>query len=129
VLGSHPIYGGDEAFILPRGAGDAANSGERLPWNFRVDPKVAFGMKWSKEQTVVFSVDAINVFNFQAVTAKDETYTNADVFPLTNGNLPADLKTNPSRDAFDKNDINPNFGQPTAYQQPRQIRFGIRTTF
>jgi hypothetical protein len=25
--------------------------------------------------------------------------------------------------------INPNFGRPTAYQAPRQIRLGLRATF
>ena len=27
------------------------------------------------------------------------------------------------------NEVNPNFGQPTAFQPPRQFRFGIRMTF
>jgi hypothetical protein len=35
-LGSHFLYGPDEAFILPRG------SGQRLPWTFRIDTNIGY---------------------------------------------------------------------------------------
>ncbi len=126
ILGSHPIYGLDEIFILPRGAGD------RLPWQFRVDPKVAFGFKWSKEQTVVLSIDVINLLNFQAITGIDQRYTSSDVNPIVNGtrgNLPSGI-TKIDKTPFDAaTEVNKNFGNATSYQAPRQIRIGIRTTF
>jgi hypothetical protein len=121
VLGSHGLYGGDESFILPRG------SGERLPWNFSIDPQIGFRHQFSKDLALTVSMDVFNVLNFQSVIAIDETYTNSDVNPVRGGTT-ADLAS--------LNDIdgmpvvqNPNFGRPVAYQRPRTFRFGARFEF
>jgi hypothetical protein len=75
-----------------------------------------------------------NVFNFQGVVARDQRYTQASVLPIPNG-TPEDL--DPTKKKFKYDDggefnaesKNLNFGNPTAYQAPRQVRFGARVTF
>lgn len=121
VLGSHFLYGFDESFILPRG------SGERLPWNFRIDGNIGYTKRLSKDVAIAVTMDVFNVANFQQVTAIDQRYTQADVVPIKGGTL-ADLAglTDTEGNPVVKN---PNFGRPILYQVPRQFRFGIRLTF
>lgn len=145
--GSHVLYGPDEVFVLPRG------SGGRLPWRHQVNAKVGVSYQLNKDNQIQFTADLFNLFNFQAVTSVDETLTNQDVLPFTTSesdkaaaaclsgnNLPqcqnftADgipvLKlTNPDGDYLTAADLNPNFKQPTGYQTPISVRFGIRFTF
>jgi hypothetical protein len=96
-------------------------------------------------------MDIFNLFNFQGVTQVDDTYTTAAVLPIVDdkGN-PGTLKDMPVRNAdrtyqeckppackltyadgstFDVKDINPNFGQPSQYQTPRQFRFSAKVSF
>jgi len=126
-LGSHPIYTLDETFILPRG------SGVRTPWEFSADIQLGYRFNIGNGKTVQATVDIFNVFNFQAVTTKDNRYTASDVLPVIGGSPNADgtisgLKHNDGTD-FSPTEQNPNFGRPTAYQAPRVFRFGLRTTF
>lgn len=130
VLGSHPLYGSDEVFILPRG------SGPRLPWTFGADLHAAFAFQPLHGQTVELSVDVLNVLNFQAASLVDETYTNADVEPLREGACDGacdedDLARVKQTDgsALEPRAVNPGFGQPLAYQAPRTVRFGLRWSF
>lgn len=121
VLASHALYGADEAFILPRG------SGERLPWNFRIDTNIGWRKVIRKDLAISLTMDVYNVANFQAATAVDQTYTLQDVLPIAGGSS-ADLS---GLKDIDGNDVvvNPNFGRPIAFQTPRQFRFGVRLTF
>lgn len=121
ILGSHLVYGADEAFILPRG------SGPRLPWNFRIDTNVGYTKVLSKDLRLTLSMSVFNVANFQQVTAIDNTYTFDDVRPIKDGTM-EDLKTLETTDGLPVTP-NPNFGNPTAYQIPRQFSFGLRLTF
>jgi hypothetical protein len=123
-LGSHPLYGADEVFVLPRGSGD------RLPWIYDVDLHLGYAFKLSSSSTLSITTDIFNLFNFQAVTARDERYTASDVQPIAGGNRGslAGLR-NSDGTAFDPNQKNPNFGHAIAYQAPRTFRFGIRLTF
>ncbi|MCB9736237.1 MAG: TonB-dependent receptor [Deltaproteobacteria bacterium] len=121
-LGSHPIYGSDEVFILPRGAG------ERLPWVTSIDFHAGFEFKITETYSIALTMDIFNLFNFQAVTGKSDRYTSADVLPIRDGSK-ADLATKlqyADGTAFDESDINPNFGRTTSYQRPRTFRFGLR---
>ena len=120
-LGSHPLYGGDEVFVLPRGDGD------RLPWTYSIDAHIAYGYKFTKEQLTVFTLDVFNLINFQEVTSVDETYTRDDINPIVGGGK-SSLAALQNLDG-DPAAKNKNFGRPTSYQAPRQFRFGIRTTF
>jgi hypothetical protein len=136
--GSHPQYGLDETFILPRG------SGERNPWEFGADLALGYRFQIDKDKSVQATIDIFNLFNFQAVTLTDQTYTRSDVLPLTtgarpdsNGTIPGVIKSGvappPASAAEDyylqPDEKNPNFGRPLGYQSPRVFRFGLRTTF
>jgi hypothetical protein len=120
-LGAHPIYGPDNVFILSQG------SGERLPWLYTVDLKLAYGVRVGKSETVSFTMDIFNLLNFQEVIATDQTYTTSSVLAVQNGGL-ANLK-NADGTPFDPKTKNPNFGNPVAYQPPRFFRFGLKATF
>lgn len=119
-LGSHFLYGPDEAFILPRG------SGPRLPWTFRIDTNIGYRKMITKDLGITITMDVFNVANFQQVIAVDQSYTFSDVKPLKSGSEIKDLTTDVYGAPVVKN---PNFGNAIAYQQPRLFRFGIRLTF
>jgi hypothetical protein len=126
-LGAQAQYGADEVFILPRG------SGERLPWNHSLDGHIGYGIRLAKDSHLMLAVDVFNVFNFQAAIAMDNRYTIADVLPCTgDGDGPDNIDQcvrYVNGAPFNPIDKNPNFGNPTAYQQPRTWRFGARVTF
>lgn len=133
-LGSHPIYGGSEVHVLPRGSGD------RLPFVHRFDTHLQYDVKFSKEAAFSLYMDIFNVFNFQQYTAIDEDYTFGEVQPIIDGkpvkNAEGKLEPNPAQlvhpdgTPFDvATEKNPNFGKPAAYQSPRTFRFGARVTF
>lgn len=152
-FGSHPIYGTDEAFVLPRG------SGGRMPWVHAVNGKVGVSYRLNQTNEIQFTADIFNMFNFQAVTAVDQTLTTSDVAPFqTTSNDPQteaclagnDLPqckvevrdpdtgefigyqlpiTGPDGTPLTTADLNPNFKRPTAWQQPISVRFGLRFTF
>jgi len=134
-FGAHPLYGADEAFVLPRG------SGERTPWIHNIDSNIGVNYRVTKDNMVSFTLDVFNVFNFQGITGVDQSYTYESVLPVKDGTT-ADLPTDSSEgnvQVIDESyevvgklgvgDLNPNFGNATSYQTPRQIRFGIRYTF
>lgn len=133
LLGAHPVYADDEVFILPRG------SGERLPWVVSTDLHAGFTfLPFGEGQSVEVTVDVFNMFNLQAATLIDETYTEGDVNPIQNCTpgvadscTAADLDKlqNTDGSAFDPVGKNANFGQPLEYQQPRTVRFGVRWSF
>jgi outer membrane receptor protein involved in Fe transport len=131
-LASHPIYGSDEIFILPRG------SGGRNDWTHNVDLRIGYSIRLSKESTASVSMDIFNLFNFQGVTGRDQTFTTTDAAPIVNkdGSAPtvADLNnpkkfTHTDGTPVTAGERNPNFGNPTSYQDPRQFRFGAKVTF
>jgi hypothetical protein len=121
VLGSHQLYGSGESFLLPRGSGD------RLPWVFRIDTNIGYRKYFTKDLSMDITMDVYNIANFQAVTAVDQNYTFSDVNPIEGGSMD-DLEshTDVNGDPIIKN---PNFGNATAYQTPRQFRFGVRLNF
>ncbi len=132
LLGSHPVYGGKEVFILPRGSGD------RLPPSFSLDGKVGFTFSPFKGQAVELTLDVFNIFNFQSPILLDEEFTAADVNPLINCQKGVqdsctrkDLSKlkNADNTSFDPVDKNPNFGQPLQFQAPRTVSLGARWSF
>jgi hypothetical protein len=84
-----------------------------------------------------------NVFNFQGITARDQAYTAGEAIALTSANCggrPCTFSDLGDKDGDKLDDlavdtdgdhvaINPNYGNPTAYQAPRSIRFGAKVTF
>lgn len=149
-LGSHAIYGADEVFVLPRGAGG------RLPWRHAINAKLGVSYRISKDNVVQFTADVFNMFNFQAVTAVDQTITTVDVLPFQTtdkdpqraaclaGSDQSQCANNSTQIAYQpgglspgenpegfllQGELNSNFKQPTAYQAPISVRFGIRFSF
>jgi hypothetical protein len=141
-LGFHPRRSGSETFILPRGS-----AGE-MPWVHNVDTHVGFNRKLFGDYTLSFTLDVFNVFNFQEVTAVDQTVTFAQVHPIEGGGSRADVESCLTGDTIgpdcrvylassplespkqiSKSDLNPNFRKPVAYQAPRSIRFGMKLSF
>jgi len=123
-LGSHPLYGADEIFILPRGEGN------RLPWTYSLDTTLGYTVKVGEQQSVTVSMDVFNLLNFQELTGRDERYTSSDVNAIVGGKT-GDLGKLRLTDGalIQKKEVNPNFSNPTSYQAPRQFRFGLRGTF
>lgn len=130
-LAAHPIYGPDEAYVLPRGVGG------RTPWVHRFDSRVSYDVKLTETNTLSLGVDVFNLFNFQQTTSVDETYTSATILPLPNGTvaqLDKQVKEGSITDQdqgapFTADGINPNFKNASSYQTPRNVRFGLRVTF
>lgn len=145
-LGGHPLYGADEAFILERGAAG------RTPWIHSINLKGMAGYRFNKDTGVQFTVDVLNAFNFQAATTVDQSYTVQSVLPYTPaaGENPQEAicaggatagpgcegKVTVLNDDYSQRpeklsdaDLNKNFKQPTAYQLPLQVRFGLKFTF
>lgn len=129
--GAHYIYGTDETFILPRG------SGERLPWVHNVDAHLGYSFKLAKDSELIITMDVFNLFNFQQITETDQRYTFALVNPCEGGTVDdlrpsgggATCVTTLDGEPLKPEAVNPNFGKPTKYQPPRQLRFGARVTF
>ncbi len=123
-LGSHPLYGADEIFILPRGEGN------RLPWTYSLDTTLGYTVKVGETQSVTVSMDIFNLLNFQELASRDDRYTSSDVNAIVGGKT-GDLGKLRGTDGalLQKKEVNPNFSNPTSYQAPRQFRFGLRGTF
>jgi outer membrane receptor protein involved in Fe transport len=147
-LASHPSYGADESFVLPRGAAG------RLPFRHEFDAKVGVSYRLNKDNQIQVTADVFNLFNFQAVTSVDQTLSNADFLPFqapagkdpataaclsgsaqpqcpSDGTLPI-KEFDPNTGAIvnaNSSQLNPNFKRPTGYQAPISVRFGVRFTF
>ncbi|WP_437283119.1 TonB-dependent receptor [Sorangium sp. So ce375] len=130
--GAHYLYGSDETFVLPRGAGG------RLPWVHNIDGHIGYSVKLAKDSELTVSMDVFNIFNFQEIVQVEQRYTTAYVDPCVDGTRedlspsnggPTCVKNHNSGEPLDAQAVNPNFGKPTQYQTPRQFRFGARVTF
>jgi outer membrane receptor protein involved in Fe transport len=125
-LGSHVRYGVGTVFVLERG------SGPRLPWQFGGDLQLGYTYAWDKGVDITALVNVFNFLNLQEPVSVDERWTNSDVLPIGGGRSPMDLQRvqTPTGGTFDPvRQTNPNFGRPTAYQQPRLVTFGLRMGF
>lgn len=136
ALGSHALYGTDEVFVMPRGTGgtlhakDWTVSTERDDWQHTIDLRLGYSVRLSKEASLGITMDVFNIFNFQATTGRDETYTYSDVLPCEGGGkLPTCVKRADGEKFNPSTEVNPNYGKPTSYQAPRQFRFGAKVTF
>jgi hypothetical protein len=125
LLGSHPLYGSDQVYILPRG------SGERLPWSFRSDVRLEFAHDFDDYRSIALTIDVFNLLNTQSAVRRDERYTQASVNPVETGDI-EDL-TLDDGSSFDPDDPDfgrsSNFGRVIQYQEPRIFRFGVKGTF
>lgn len=117
----NPNYDRSSAFVLPRG------SGGRLPWVHSVDGHLGVDFHLSKGSVATLSVDVFNLFNFQAAINADQDYT-YDAVSVTQDAKKEVLSTLVNTAGQPVN-LNPNYGNPTAYQPPRSVRFGAKVAF
>ena len=134
VYGRHALYGEDEVFLLPRGAGG------RMPWAHYLDGTIGFNVKLNETNTVTLGVDVFNLFNWAQIAGKSESYTFSNVLPVQDPSAPKTLDPNdttpldvlvktPGGAAFNVSNKNPNYGQVTGYQLPRNVGLSARFTF
>jgi hypothetical protein len=129
-LGADPFTYPTESYLAARG------TGPRLPWLFTADLQVAYRMANFMGIGVSVTADVFNLFNWQRHVAVDEEYTTDNVI-ATEGFKAADLanvqpgQTVPNllNDSGSPVTRKEGFGQPTAYQEPRVFRFGLRGEF
>lgn len=122
ALGAHPIYGRNESFLLAQGAAG------RTPFITQFDLRIAYYHQFTKLVRFEVSWEIFNLFNQRQPLGVDNEYTTSFVAPVQNGRS-SDLAT--LRDAFTGGPIftNSNYGQPTSYQSPLSMRFGVRVSF
>jgi hypothetical protein len=129
-LGADPFTYPTESYLAARG------SGPRLPWLYTADLQLAYRVAAVYGVGLSVTADVFNLFNWQRHVAVDEEYTTDNVV-ATEGFKAADLAAiQPGQPVPNlQNDSGGNvirkegFGQPTAYQEPRVFRFGIRGEF
>jgi len=126
TLAAHPIYGQGESYLLPRGAV------YRSPATAQVDAHVSYGYQLGKTTRLEGYVEIFNLFDQQAETSVDPTYTTDSALPVVGGDvndLPhakATIDRAQSARAVIKN---LNFGKTTARQAPLTGQLGFRLTF
>ncbi|MDQ3364573.1 MAG: TonB-dependent receptor [Myxococcota bacterium] len=128
ALASHPVYGTDEAYLLPRGAL------ERSPVTSQTDVHLSYGYQFSKNTRLEGFVRLFNLFNQQEELDVDERYTLDNAVPVVGGDI-SDLQHVKASDpgtGLETNTTvlpNKNFGQLNARQSPRLVQLGMRLTF
>jgi hypothetical protein len=152
-LGGHPQRSGAETFILPRA------SGGRTPWLHNFDGRLAFNQKvGGYDMTFTLDVFNILDLRQVTQVDQTLVNTNVRVNAVTDGSVtPAQLEecanmgrnhdastgagptcsavTRVTTDPATNNtpvtasEMNRNFGQPVAFQDPRSIRIGLKVGF
>jgi hypothetical protein len=124
-LGTAPVAGANETFILPRG------SAGRTPFVTQLDAHFSYRTKLSQNSSAEAFVDIFNILNRKTALTVDALYTYDQVMPADSG---ADLSKVPKA----KDDgtsagapivRNPNYLRPTSYQLPISGRLGMRIWF
>lgn len=129
ALASSNMYGYDESFVLPRGA-----FGRTSP-DAGLDLHLAYGRKLGKDMQVEVFTDVFNVFNRQATSYPDESYSYDPVNPILGGDG-EDLVWAKAQD-WDGNELddpqsptrNRNFRNAETRTPPLAARLGARLLF
>jgi hypothetical protein len=128
ALAAHPIYGEDEAFLLPRGAI------ARSPMTFQTDIHLSYGYQVNKNTKVEGFIRTFNLLNSQNELDVDEQYTLDSAIPIVGGDA-ADLEHVKLLDPGSGQETNTtvfknqNFNKLNARQAPRSVQLGFRVTF
>jgi hypothetical protein len=122
VLGAHDVYGPDESFILPRGAGG------RTDFVTGLDLALHWERALGKKARLTLSLEIFNVLNQQPEVAADETYTTSFVNPIVGGG-PEDLPF--LKESGTGNIAQPelNFANTSQRAAPLSARLGARVDF
>jgi hypothetical protein len=122
VLGRHPLYGVDESFILPRGAGG------RTPFTASADLRLGF-----TRGLITVTMDVFNLLDSQQTSSVDQLYTNDYVNPIVGGTHDDLIHLK----ATDNGGIEQNkpaqksitYAMTNARYAPLTVRFGLRIEF
>jgi hypothetical protein len=121
ALGADDIYGSNEIFMLPRGAGG------RTPWTWSLDLNLGAGYNITDTVTAELFAALYNVTNNQDPVAFDDAYTYDTVKPIVGGNFSQlaharNVENRPVK-------VNPNYGNAVAFQAPFSAQLGFRLKF
>ena len=122
TLAGHPGYGLGESYLLERGHGG------RMGMTTRFDTHLAYGRALSDDVRVEAFVDVFNLFNQQPEVIVDENYTFEDANPIVGGD-DGDLAHAKALYTERAPELNPNYGNTQARQNPLSARFGLRLLF
>ncbi|MFY0581930.1 hypothetical protein ACN28S_53485 [Cystobacter fuscus] len=86
---------------------------------------MGFNHKLGRGMTATLTLDAFNLFNFQAVTGQDQNYTFDNIEAITDGTPLSEVKNRAGQSPT----LNPNYGKPVSYRAPRSVRIGARVAF
>jgi len=129
ALGSSSMYGFDESFVLPRGAVG------RTPIDTGLDLHLGYGKKLGGGMELEAFTDVFNVFNRQALSYPDETYSYDNVNPIIGGDsediLWAKAQDGDGNEPEDPTPAtrNRNFRNAETRTAPLSARLGVRLTF
>ncbi|MBI4508944.1 MAG: TonB-dependent receptor [Deltaproteobacteria bacterium] len=127
-LGTHPLYGAEESYILPRGLAG------RTPMHTSADLHLAYGRGLSKDMKLEVFMDLFNLFNRQTASSQDQEYTQDSVAPVVGGTID-DLKYLKRLDDETMSESGgtarklANFSNPTQRFAPFGARLGLALTF
>ena len=143
-LGAHPLYGPNEAWVLPRGIGG------RTPALSNLDVMLSGNYKISKDYGVAVTLSVFNALNSQNETSTDQEWTADPILPIIGGSAPGTTpayttcggdpkcvpNNKPSGDLvyLRQTDgtpatVNPNWGNATSYQAPISFKLGAKLIF
>ena len=125
-LAHHPVYGnGGEISLERRGALG------RTPTAWNVDFNFAKQWKLSDKlgSNISVEVDIFNLFNHRYETAFDYNSTAAAIVDTTDEGSLIDTVAGPTVDCPECAPPNPDYGKPTAYNDPRELRVGFKWRF
>jgi outer membrane receptor protein involved in Fe transport len=127
TLAGHPIYGGGESYLLPRGAL------YRSPATAQVDTHFSYGYQINKTTRLEGFIDIFNLFNSQAEVDIDEIYSVDSSLPIVGGDAKdldhAKFTDGDGRQSAAIIEKSKNFGKLTQHQNPLTGQLGFRLTF
>lgn len=144
ALGSHPLGGRAEAYIIPRGQAGRTSAVTQVDLKGQLDYLIA------PTYVLKFSLEIFNLFNSQTPTQIDQNYTYDPVQPIVNAQctnrnganatnpiagLQADcpdlrqLKTTDGRPVTVNSNYGKPLGSPGSFQLPISVRLGAALTF
>jgi hypothetical protein len=126
VLGSHPVYGDGESYLLPRG------SISRSPVTSNVDLHVAYGYPLGGGRVAETFINAFNLFNQQDELNVDENYTFDAALPVVGGDAndlahAKSLSNHVMQNQTLRKSLN--FDHTNQLTVPLSVQFGARLTF
>jgi outer membrane receptor protein involved in Fe transport len=126
TLAAHPIYGGGESYLLPRG------ELYRSPATSQLDTHFSYGYQLNRTTRLEGFIDIFNLLNSQTETDVDEIYSIDASLPIVGGDaedLLHSKETEGRRQVPNVITKNLNYGKLSAHQSPLTGQLGFRLTF